>query len=63
MTAGPPPPTPGRRRPAGADDHLEQAVGWSALVAAVATVIGAVTLPFFQRGEPWGTRNDIAAIA
>ena len=42
---------------------LEQVVGWSALLAAVATVIGAATLAlFFQRGEPWGTRNDIAAI-
>ncbi len=42
---------------------FEQAVGWSALIAAVATLIGAVTLAlFFQRGEPWGTRNDVAAI-
>ena len=42
---------------------IEQAVGWSALVAAVATLVGAATLAlFFQRGEPWGTRNDIASI-
>lgn len=38
-------------------------VGWSALVAAVATVAGAIFLVlFFTRGEPWGTRNDLASI-
>jgi len=37
--------------------------GWSALVAAVATVVGAALLMlFFARGEPWGTLNDIASI-
>jgi hypothetical protein len=36
---------------------------WSALVAAGATVVGAVLLAlFFGRGEPWGTLNDIASI-
>ncbi len=42
---------------------FEQVAGWSALIGAVATVVGALTLAlFFQRGEPWGTRNDVAAI-
>jgi hypothetical protein len=37
--------------------------GWSAIVAAVATVVGAVLLMlFFTRGEPWGTLNDIASV-
>ena len=37
--------------------------GWSALVAATATVLGAVLLGlFFAKGEPWGTLNDIASI-
>ena len=38
-------------------------VGWSALLAAVATVIGAVFLGlFFTKGQPWGTLNDIASV-
>ena len=42
---------------------LEQVAGWSALIAAVATVIGAVTLMvFFARGGWWGLANDIASI-
>jgi len=42
---------------------LEQVAGWSALVAAVATVVGAITLMvFFARGNPWGTWNDIASV-
>ncbi len=37
--------------------------GVSALVAAVATVVGAVLLIlFFSKGEPWGTLNDIASV-
>jgi hypothetical protein len=36
---------------------------WSALLAAVATVVGAGLLGlFFAKGEPWGTLNDIASI-
>lgn len=36
---------------------------WSALVAAAATVVGAVFLMlFFKAGQPWGTLNDIASI-
>jgi hypothetical protein len=42
---------------------LEQVAGWSALIAAVATVIGAVTLiVFFSRGGLWGLANDVASI-
>jgi hypothetical protein len=42
---------------------LEQVAGWSALIAAVATVIGAVTLMvFFARGGWWGLANDLASI-
>jgi hypothetical protein len=38
-------------------------VGWSALIAAVATVVGAIFLGlFFSKGQPWGTLNDIASI-
>lgn len=41
----------------------EAIAGWSALVAAVATVVGAALLMlFFSRGQPWGTLNDIASI-
>ena len=42
---------------------IEQLAGWSAILAAAATVIGAVFLGlFFSRGEPWGTLNDIASV-
>ncbi|MCI0585046.1 MAG: hypothetical protein L0227_19500 [Chloroflexi bacterium] len=42
---------------------IEQLAGWSAIVAAVATVVGAVFLGlFFSRGQPWGTWNDVASI-
>jgi hypothetical protein len=38
-------------------------VGWSALLAAVATVVGALFLVlFFAKGQPWGTLNDIASV-
>jgi len=38
-------------------------VGWSALLAAVATVVGAFFLVlFFAKGQPWGTLNDIASV-
>jgi hypothetical protein len=38
-------------------------VGWSALLAAVSTVVGALFLVlFFARGQPWGTLNDIASV-
>jgi hypothetical protein len=41
----------------------EVAAGWSALVAAAATVVGAVTLVlFFSRGEPWGRLNDSSSV-
>ena len=37
--------------------------GPSALLAAAATVVGAVTLIlFFTKGQPWGLLNDIASI-
>jgi hypothetical protein len=40
----------------------EVAAGWSALVAAAATVVGAVTLVlFFSRGEPWGRQTDASS--
>jgi hypothetical protein len=42
---------------------IETVAGPSALVAAVATVVGGVTLGlFFSKGEPWGTINDVASI-
>jgi hypothetical protein len=43
--------------------NLVALVGWSALLAAAATVVGAVLLGlFFAKGEPWGTLNDIASV-
>jgi len=42
---------------------LNTIAGWGAVVAAVATVVGAVLLGlFFAKGQPWGTLNDIASI-
>jgi len=42
---------------------LTVAVGASALVGAVASVVGAVFLGlFFSKGQPWGTLNDLASI-
>jgi hypothetical protein len=41
----------------------EVLAGWSALVAAVATLFGALALVlFFTRGQPWGTINDAASV-
>ncbi len=43
--------------------NLVALVGWSALIAALATVVGAVFLGlFFAKGQPWGTLNDIASV-
>ncbi len=37
--------------------------GWSALIAAAATVVGAVTLVlFFSKGGRWGLLNDVSSI-
>jgi hypothetical protein len=42
---------------------LVDLVGWSALLAAVATVLGALFLIlFFTKGQPRGTLNDIASV-
>ena len=41
----------------------EIAAGWSALVAAAATVIGAITIVlFFSRGGLWGPLNDASSV-
>jgi hypothetical protein len=41
----------------------ELAAGWSAFVAAAATVVGMIALLlFFSRGQPWGTFNDAASV-
>lgn len=38
-------------------------VGWSALVSAIATILGLVTLIiFFSLGQPWGTINDLTSV-
>jgi drug/metabolite transporter (DMT)-like permease len=43
--------------------NLVGLVGWSALIAAVATVLGAILLVlFYAKGQPWGTLNDIASV-
>jgi hypothetical protein len=42
---------------------LGSLASWSALLAAAATVIGALFLGlFFAKGQPWGTLNDLASI-
>ena len=42
---------------------LSALAGPSALVAAIATVVGAIFLGlFFAKGQPWGTLNDLASI-
>lgn len=41
----------------------EVVAGWSALVAALATVVGAVTIVlFFSRGGWWGPLNDVSSV-
>ena len=43
--------------------ELSRYAGWSALVSAIATVLGLVTLiMFFALGQPWGTINDITSV-
>jgi len=43
--------------------ELAWLAGPSALVAVVATVVGAISLAlFFARGQPWGTINDVSSI-
>jgi hypothetical protein len=42
---------------------IEQLAGWSAIVAAAATVIGLVFVGlFFSRGQPWGYWNNVASV-
>lgn len=37
--------------------------GWSAIVSALTTVVGFVTLIlFFSLGQPWGTINDVSSV-
>jgi hypothetical protein len=41
----------------------EVVAGWSALVVAASTVVGAVTIVlFFRRGDPWGRLNDVSSV-
>ncbi len=43
--------------------ELARYAGWSAVVSAIATVLGLVTLiTFFALGQPWGTINDIFSV-
>jgi hypothetical protein len=43
--------------------ELSRYAGWSAIVSAITTVLGLVTLLiFFAQGEPWGTLNDITSV-
>jgi hypothetical protein len=42
---------------------LRHLAGWSAILSALATILGAVTLVmFFSLGEPFGTINDISSV-
>ena len=42
---------------------LSRYAGWSAIVSAVASIVGLVTLiMFFSLGQPWGTINDISSV-
>lgn len=44
-------------------DALSRYVGWSAIVSAIATVLGLATLiMFFTLGQPWGAINDITSV-
>ncbi len=43
--------------------ELMRYAGWSAVVSAIATVLGLVTLiMFFSLGQPWGTINDMTSV-
>lgn len=43
--------------------ELARYAGWSAVVSAIATVLGLVTLSmFFSLGQPWGTINDMTSV-
>jgi hypothetical protein len=43
--------------------ELARYVGGSAIVSAIATVVGFVTLIiFFSVGQPWGTINDVSSV-
>lgn len=47
----------------GSVEGLAALAGPSALVAALATVVGAILLGlFFWKGDPWGILNDVASI-
>ena len=42
---------------------IETVAGPAAIIAAIATVVGAITLVlFFAKGQPWGTINDVSSI-
>jgi hypothetical protein len=43
--------------------NLFRLAGWSAILSAIATLVGAVTLViFFSVGEPFGTINDVSSV-
>jgi len=43
--------------------NLFRLAGWSAILSAIATIVGAVTLViFFSVGEPYGTINDVSSV-
>lgn len=42
---------------------LSRYAGWSAIVSAIATILGLATLiMFFTLGQPWGAINDITSV-
>lgn len=44
-------------------NNLNRFTGWSAILSAIATIIGAVTLfIFFSVGDPYGKINDVSSI-